>query len=738
MNPFGSVALPVKWMWRLVLLYAFIAPGEARLWAAPHKSAPKASASPAVEPGPVAVQDDLQSTTAKDLLLTPENEKKADALSDFIQGALAEDNGDVDGSLDAYRKVLAVDPVAKIRAEEGSETLMLLSAKVALELAQGGDTAAGIDLLKDTIKIAPKDAMGYFFLSQLYQQFLKKYDVALKYAQQALELDPNNFSFYVANYELELNLGQPEKAGEILERASKAQSDDPQFWLDLSELYVRAETKDNRPVPPDDLKKMNAIFDKTVALAKDKPLYLARVADFEVLTRQVKQAIPLYRKALEMKGDPADPALLDARHKLAISLIATGQRDEAIKELENLVKIDPVNSGAYESLGELYADKQDYDHALDSYQQFLQLNSGDPRHYAPVLDMMLRLKKYDQAVDLMRDAHRKFPDIPRVTYHLAVALSAAKKNEEAMAAFQQAEVDAQNSDTESDMLDGEFYKNYALAAEQSGLTSRASDLFNKALAAYQQLLQLNPAEPQNYQPAMEMMLRLKKFDQAVDLMSEAHRKFPNLPRVTYNLALVLSAAKKNQEAMTAFQEAEAAAQHSDSDRDMLNGEFYYYYGSAAGEAGLIPKATELLQQAISLDPQGKTLQSPGSAYNDLGYLWVDHDQKIEEGGDYIKHALEMEPGNAAYIDSLGWYYFKKGDLDKALDQLLKAAAGTKPEDAEVDDHIAETYQKLGKPAEALNYWQKAIAIDPGNKDIAKKIEAAKQKTGVQSNAAPAH
>lgn len=618
MNSSGPNALPGARIWT-ALLYACAALAGAPLCAAPHQTAAK---SPAEETGPVVSQDDLEATAGKDLQLNPADEKKAGALADFIQGIIAEENADNDTALDDYRKVLAVDPAAKIRPEDddGSGPLMLLAGKVAFDLAQKGDPASGIDLLKDTIKASPKDPMAYFFLSQLYEKSLNKFDVALKYAQQALDLDPDNVTFYMANYELELDLGDTKKAGEVLDRASKVQSDDPAFWLQLSELYVNATVKGDRPIPPDDLEKMNALFQKTVGLAKDNPFVLAKVADFEILTRQVKEAIPLYQKALDLKRDSTDPALIDARQKLAASLISTGQKDQAINVLEDLVKVDPLSGSAYQTLGELYFDKQDYNHALDALQQNLLLNPGDHRNYLAVMDVMFRLKKFDQAAALMSEAHRKFPEIPLITYRLAVALTAAKKNAEALATFEEAETEAKVAD-----------------------------------------------------------------------------------------------------------------------KDMLNGQFYYDYGTAAGQAGQIDRATELLNECITIDPKGDSLApNRGSAYNDLGYLWVDHDQKIDEGGQLIQRALEMEPGNTAYIDSLGWYYFKKGDLDKALEQLLKAAEGTKPEDPTVDDHVAETYQKLGKLPEALNYWQKAIALDPDNKDIEKKIEAAKQKVGAQVNSSPAH
>jgi tetratricopeptide (TPR) repeat protein len=117
-------------------------------------------------------------------------------------------------------------------------------------------------------------------------------------------------------------------------------------------------------------------------------------------------------------------------------------------------------------------------------------------------------------------------------------------------------------------------------------------------------------------------------------------------------------------------------------------------------------------------------------------MWVDRGENLEEAGEMIRKAVEMEPENAAFIDSLGWFYFKKGEHEKALKELLRAAENLKPDDAVVFDHIGDAYLALGKMPEALLYWQKALALEKENKTIADKIEAAKQK--VTSNApAPA-
>lgn len=600
-------ARPVTWKWRPVLLYAFLLLGCAPLLVASQKPVRKARS----VQSDVAPLQDQRRETPKDLLLTPDGERKADALASFIEGSLAEDNADADKALEDYRKVLAVDPAAKVRTEEGDEPLMLLAAKVAFELARRGDPAAGIDILKDTVKAAPDDPMACYFLSQLYSKFLKKYDIALKYASQALALDPDDFLFYVANYELEINLGQPKKAAQVLERATKLQNDDPEFWLKLSELHVHTMVKDDGTSAPEDLKQMNALFQKTLSLAKDDPEVIAKVADFYVLTKQVKDAIPLYLKVLDLKRNSTDPLLANVREKLASSFLATGQRDEAIKVLEDLIKENPMRYGTYELLGKLFEGKGDFGRALANYQQMLLINPNNYQNYLHVADMLMQGKKYDKAVEVLREAHKNFADLPRVTYALAQALSLAKKHQEAMTAFEEARDEAANSDSE-----------------------------------------------------------------------------------------------------------------------MLNGEFYFSYGAAAEQAGLIDKAAGLFKKTIELDPAGSSLASPGAAYNYLGFMWVDRNQNLDEGGDLIKRALEMEPDNAAYIDSLGWYYYKKGEPEKALTELLKAVSLTKPEDSVVYDHVGDTYQKLGNTAQALAYWQKAVALDPAssdNKPILEKIENAKQK-----------
>ena len=70
-----------------------------------------------------------------------------------------------------------------------------------------------------------------------------------------------------------------------------------------------------------------------------------------------------------------------------------------------------------------------------------------------------------------------------------------------------------------------------------------------------------------------------------------------------------------------------------------------------------------------------------------------------------------------------------GKFDQALSNLLRAAKTADHDDPVVFEHIGDTYLKLNRVPEALESWQKALALDPKNKNLANKIERTKAPIG---------
>ncbi len=579
---------------------------------APAKSAAEPASAVGIGEFADAYPSEIRRTPA-DLVLKAENERKAGAFSAFAQGLLAEDERDQDKMLEGYRKTLEFDPGY---AE--------LAVKVAYELARRNNPSEGVQILKDAIKAAPKEPLPYIYLSQLYARYLKKPDLAEKYAQEAVALAPANFAAYLALYELHVGNGQNKKAEQVLERATKVDTKEAKFWIQLGNLYRRLYLKEDGSCTPEELKKMNAVHLKAAELGPTDAAIVTEVADYFVLSKQVKEAIPYYLAVLALPQEAGDPQVVNVRDKLARSLIVTDQRDAAISVLEQIIKDNSLRFETYELLGELYEQR-----------------------------------------------------------------------------------------AESERIAGD--------------TAKADVSLQRALDHYQHTLLLDASQPRNHLRLAELMIRMKQPGKAVETMQAANEKFPDVPAIKYILAIALSQAKRHTDALAAFAEAKVDAEASHE--ELLNADFYFNYGAAAEQAGLLDKAADLLKQSIELDA------SIAKAYNYLGYMWADRGEHLEEAGGFIKKANELDPDNGAYLDSLGWYYLKKGEPEKALKELLHAAENIrreeKKDDAVVLDHIGDAYARLGKTAEAMEYWKKAAAIGLDDKKtaekIAEKIDEAKQK-----------
>jgi Tfp pilus assembly protein PilF len=119
------------------------------------------------------------------------------------------------------------------------------------------------------------------------------------------------------------------------------------------------------------------------------------------------------------------------------------------------------------------------------------------------------------------------------------------------------------------------------------------------------------------------------------------------------------------------------------------------------------------------------------ALNGLGYFLTERNEKLEEALEMTQRAVNAEPNNSSYLDSLGWVYFKMGKLEEAERYLKRAIEGSHKSPV-MYDHLGDVYEKQGKKELAVDSWQKALSmtsdVNEANKLKAKlKGETQKQK-----------
>jgi tetratricopeptide (TPR) repeat protein len=214
----------------------------------------------------------------------------------------------------------------------------------------------------------------------------------------------------------------------------------------------------------------------------------------------------------------------------------------------------------------------------------------------------------------------------------------------------------------------------AAALRQSGRGEEAAMLLDEALTQH-------PDDISAYLSLAEFDTESQLYDAALRVLSQAAAKFPSDLNITFQMGAVLERQKRIADAERKFREVLA--------KDPLHAQ----------------------------------------ALNYLGYMLADRGERLEESIGYIKRALQVDPYNGAYLDSLGWAYFRQDKLDLA-EVTLRKAAEQRVRDSAVQDHFGDVLFKLGRYRDAASAWQRALDGDAEQIDraaIDKKIRSAREK-----------
>jgi predicted Zn-dependent protease len=101
-------------------------------------------------------------------------------------------------------------------------------------------------------------------------------------------------------------------------------------------------------------------------------------------------------------------------------------------------------------------------------------------------------------------------------------------------------------------------------------------------------------------------------------------------------------------------------------------------------------------------------------------MWAEKNVNLEPALDYIRHALDFEPDNGAYLDTLGWVLFKQGKYGAALENIQNARA-LMPHDPTIQEHLGDVLSALGRKKEALEAWKQSFLRGNANPAVEKKL-----------------
>ena len=506
---------------------------------------------------------------------------------------------------------------------------------------------------------------------------------ALEAYRQVLNVDPGQIELAVRVAALLTRDDDYPSAIDVLKDAVKVHPKAPEPYLELSFIYAKYLKKGDQAIE---------FANKAIALDPQKIDGYQRLFEIYLTAGEEKRALETLDRAAKMPND--DPTFWARLGRLYGSVIL---KPDAKPNPEQTARLNDVfekaaakgqdNAAVLKEVGDYFASTQQIKEALPFYLRVLELQPDDANVREKLATGFVLTNQRARAVETLEAIIQEHPE-----------------------KYQSYELLAQLHDDEGRAL---------VRANQ---TDPANAEFKKAAQNYEQSLLINPNHAGTYLRLAELLLvPLKQSERAVSVLIEGRRRYPDAPEFAYYLAIALRESKKAKDAVIMFEEALNEAQNAEA--DFLKPRFYVEYGAAAQEAGLYDKAAELFHKAIAMDPA-----NAAEPYNYLGYMWAEQNSHLDEAEDAIKRALQLDPENGAYLDSMAWVEYRQGKYDQALENLKRAIENLPREDSVVFEHLGDVYLKLNRVSQALESWQKAETLDPSNKDLAAKIDG--QKTRV--------
>jgi tetratricopeptide (TPR) repeat protein len=597
-----------------------------------------------------------------------------------------------------------------------------------------------IESYKKALDLAPGSPVIRERLAEIYAKSQRLRE-AVEQAQEALQTDPNNVDAHrllARIYVRELgDLSAGEVQKETLEKAIaqfqeilKIQPDDVYSGLWLARLYrfenkhseaeavlrgLLARDAANGPA----LEQLSQLLmdegrsQEAVKLLSDaagessSPEVYDLLGDAYSQAKDYAKAEDAYRKAVE--EDPDDPGHL---HGLAQALMAQDKYADALEQFKRLTEIEPSTSENYLRMAQLYRRLGKFDKAEASLLRAKQLAPGSLEVLYNEALLYEDQGRYDDAVKVLSDAIAGMK-----------SQSSSARNSAGAATGSGAEGSA-SGETSPNAL--------AILYEQLGHAYREEENYSAAIQTYQEMGKLGA----DAQKRAEMLLidtyrEGRDLDHAIAETKRTLEATPNDPSLTVTLAMLYG---EKSDADSATKLLDGLLRGNDSDQEIyLNlaqvqerGKKYAAAEQSAQKAeqmarGNDDKETAWFMLGAIYERQKKFDQaeqefrkalevSPGNAsvLNYYGYMLADRGVRLEEATAMIKQAVTQEPSNGAYLDSLGWAYYKQNKLTEAEENLRKASERQK-HDPTILGHLGDVYAKLGQSDQAAIYWERALA-----------------------------
>jgi len=633
-----------------------------------------------------------------------------------LAGAYAEDASAqgrpelLNKAVEEYKYALNVDPDSPSLNDSLGELYF------ALGRVHEAETTA-----RSLLKTSPDDIDAHKLLGRIYLRQLGEgqaaanvVDLALAEYEKLAVLEPKDVESRMILGQLYTVKHDAKKAEAAFTAARDIEPDSEEVILNMARLYAES----------GDLVRAAKVIEDVPVNDRTPKMEFALGAAYDQL-KKLPEAISAYQRSIDM-----DPSDLHSLESLAQALLTNNQLDEALKQFQALSEADPENAEAIIRVAEIQRRQSKFEAALETVRKARKIDAHSLEagyNEGLLLDV---LGRFDEAATV-------YAEMVDLTSHANGAYTDEEKN------------------------------NRSIFLERLGAICLEQNHTDQALAAFQKMIDLggDPAV-RGYQGQVDAYRTAKQYDKAIEISRKAVEANPKNRELKLMLAGELADHDKGDEGFALlkgllvntaedrtlwitmsqmhvrlhqWKEAEEALNKAETYTTKKEDRVYLIFlrGELAERQKHFEPAEVFFRQVLDLDPANAL------TLNYYGYMLADKSTRLTEALKLIRKAVEQEPMNGAYLDSLGWCYFKMGDYELAEDNLRKAVDRDQT-DPTVHDHLADLYEKTGRVRQAAAQWEIALKqfavtspgdFDPGDvTKVQKKLDGARVKLAKQDSA----
>ncbi len=506
---------------------------------------------------------------------------------------------------------------------------------------------------------------------QIQEEMLKK---AIEQYQMVTSKEPKDIDSWITLgrlYRVSRNSVQAESA---FRKALESEPENEEALTGLAMVY--SDVGDTKNVI-DMLKKV-----KTPSLR----ILLAMANAYEQM-RDYSSAAQVLRQALQMNQQ--NPQI---KRALAQNLFNSDKPDEALKLYQDVIESDPKDAQSHLRMAEIYRSKRDFAQARTSLDKALAVEADSLEARYEQVNLLETEGKIDQAITAMKSILK---------------------------------------DTEKSDYQPPEKVNRATFLERLGFLQRAARDYAGAVSTFRSLSQLGPDfGPRAAVHVVDSYRLSKDFKKADEESAAALKQYPKDRMVTVVRANLLADNGRVDEGsalikgllkgegdrevyLTLAQVYEKGKRFADMQKALDSAEkissskaeveaVQFMRGAMFEKMKNFEAAEGEFRKVIGSNPKN------AGALNYLGYMFADRGVKLEEARQLIQRAVDLDPDNGAYLDSLGWVHFRLNNLDDA-EKFLRRAIQQTAGDPTVHDHLGDVLLARGKIRDAIQQWQTSLS-----------------------------